>query len=203
MSFVPKSEETRKAIIKATAGIFNKKGYVGTYVSDLLKATNLTKGGIYGNFENKEDIAHAAFDYNVANIRAARKTKVDAATTWQAKLLVHIDIFSSRSEIKFPEGGCPLGNTALEADDTDEVLRKKVAGAFKEWENDLIEIMQQGIAAGEFKKDTNVESIARQLITISEGAIMLGQVHRSHDYLDGMLEVAKGVVASIINNKKR
>ena len=68
-----KTERTRQHIISETAPIFNKKGYAGTSISDLTKATKLTSGSIYGNFANKEEVAVAAFDYNLARLRNIRK----------------------------------------------------------------------------------------------------------------------------------
>ncbi len=54
-----KAERTRKFIVERTAPIFNMKGYSGTSLTDLTAATGLTKGSIYGNFENKDDVAIA------------------------------------------------------------------------------------------------------------------------------------------------
>jgi len=58
-------ENTAEFILSRTAPIFNKNGYVGTSLSDLTKATGLTKGAIYGNFLNKEDLALKAFQWNL------------------------------------------------------------------------------------------------------------------------------------------
>ena len=52
-----RSEKTKQLIIEKTASIFNKKGYTGTYLSDLTNATGLTKGSIYGNFKDKIEVA--------------------------------------------------------------------------------------------------------------------------------------------------
>ena len=59
-----KAERTTAYIIETVAPVFNKHGYVGTSMSDLTEATNLTKGALYGNFENKEALALAAFEFN-------------------------------------------------------------------------------------------------------------------------------------------
>ena len=59
-----KAERTTAFIIETVAPIFNKHGYIGTSMSDLTEATGLTKGALYGNFENKEALALAAFEYN-------------------------------------------------------------------------------------------------------------------------------------------
>ena len=59
-----KAERTSAFIIETVAPVFNKHGYVGTSMSDLTEATGLTKGALYGNFENKEALALSAFEYN-------------------------------------------------------------------------------------------------------------------------------------------
>jgi len=68
-----KSDRTRALIVEKSASLFNRKGFHGTSLSDIMEATGLTKGGIYGNFKReglnkkgvKEEIALAAFEYNV------------------------------------------------------------------------------------------------------------------------------------------
>ena len=65
-----KAERTRQFIIETTAPIFNSKGYEGTSISDITAATGLTKGSVYGNFKDKNELAAAVFDYNLEKIRS-------------------------------------------------------------------------------------------------------------------------------------
>jgi AcrR family transcriptional regulator len=44
--------------------LFNTKGYNSTSLSDITQATGLTKGSIYGNFENKDQVAIEVYKYN-------------------------------------------------------------------------------------------------------------------------------------------
>ena len=53
---------TRKSIIEESLRLFCVKGYYNTSVSDILSATGLTKGGLYGHFASKEDIWYAVYD---------------------------------------------------------------------------------------------------------------------------------------------
>ena len=50
-----KGEQTRQRIVKEAAPIFNRRGYEGSSLSDLMKATGLKKGGIYRHFSSKEE----------------------------------------------------------------------------------------------------------------------------------------------------
>ena len=63
-----KGERTRQFIIESATPVFNRKGYVGTSMSDITKATGLTKGAIYGNFENKEELALEAFNFSFRRV---------------------------------------------------------------------------------------------------------------------------------------
>jgi TetR/AcrR family transcriptional regulator, transcriptional repressor for nem operon len=58
-----KGEQTRHAIIRKAAPIFNQKGYEDAALPDLMEATGLEKGGIYLHFDNKQQFAAEAFDY--------------------------------------------------------------------------------------------------------------------------------------------
>src|SRR5258708_14801797 len=60
---VRKGDQTRQEIIRKAAPIFNQKGYSGTALSDLMRATGLEKGGIYRHFESKQELPRDAFDH--------------------------------------------------------------------------------------------------------------------------------------------
>jgi len=57
-----KGEQTRRKIIEKSLQLFSVKGYYNTSISDILDATGLTKGGLYGHFPSKEDIWYAVYD---------------------------------------------------------------------------------------------------------------------------------------------
>jgi len=61
-----KGLETKQKIVTQSLHLFSVKGYYNTSINDILKATGLTKGGLYGHFQNKEEIWYAAYDQAVA-----------------------------------------------------------------------------------------------------------------------------------------
>ena len=86
MTCMKKSEKTRKLIVEKSASLFNQKGFAGTSIKDIMDATGLTKGGIYGNFKKeggdkkgvKEEIALATFQHavKVVNEEVRKRTFV-------------------------------------------------------------------------------------------------------------------------------
>jgi AcrR family transcriptional regulator len=57
-----KGTQTRQNIITKALQLFCVKGYYNTSINDILKATGLTKGGLYGHFAGKEALWYAVYD---------------------------------------------------------------------------------------------------------------------------------------------
>jgi len=62
---VTKGIQTKQKIINKSLQLFSVKGYYNTSINDILEATGLTKGGLYGHFKSKEDIWYAVYDQAV------------------------------------------------------------------------------------------------------------------------------------------
>ncbi|MGA0559601.1 TetR/AcrR family transcriptional regulator [Larkinella sp. VNQ87] len=197
MKFTPRSETTRQFIIETTAGIFNKKGYAGTSLSDLTEATRLTKGSIYGNFENKDDVALAVFNFNAERRANIIQERLGKAASHRDKLLAFIDLFSSAEIHVFPEGGCPLLNAGTEADDTHEPLRQRVAEELLETQRELAALIQQGITAREFRAEADPEQVATTILALIQGGIFIARTTRKPLHLDAVLETARKLVREI------
>jgi AcrR family transcriptional regulator len=191
-----KAERTRQFIIESTAVVFNKKGYAGTSLADLTEATGLTKGSIYGNFENKEDVALAVFDYNACRTADLIDQRMARANTFYDKLMVYTKVYSS--ETLAERGGCAILNTAVEADDTNDLLKNKAAKAVLKWKKKITDLIEGGIAAGEFKADVNVSQTAISIVALIEGGIMIGKVTGIHTNLEQVLKT----VELLINQMK-
>lgn len=178
-----KAEQTRQRIIEQSAPIFNKNGYAGTALSDIQKATGLTKGGIYGNFSGKDEIAISAFEYNKEhlfnNLHEHISRKSSAVDKLHTFFKVHGVVISEF------DGGCPILNTVIEADDTHPELNKRAKAAVLIWINYLKNIIRNGIEEGEIRENVNPERYARMFISMVEGAVFMGKLTESPEaYLD-------------------
>ena len=193
-----KSERTRQFIIEKTAPVFNAKGYAGTSMNDLINATGLTKGSIYGNFQNKDEVAIAAFDYNFGNITALIKSRIQAKDSAIDKLLVYPQTHRNILKIPFLKAGCPVLNTSVDADDTHPVLKERAINALKLWRMSVEKIINYGIQTKEIKKNTNATEFAAILISLTEGAVMQAKVtgkptelNITMDFLEKMIKDLK------------
>lgn len=189
-----KAERTRQFIIEKTAPVFNAKGYAGTSLNDIVEATGLTKGSVYGNFGNKDEVALAVFDYNFGRISAYIRERVHARDTAIGKLLVYPEVYRDFLKIGFLKAGCPVLNTATEADDTHPALREKAVNALKTWRYYLEKIVARGIADKELKASAKPAEVASLVMTLIEGAVMIAKVtgktaelHVAMDHLEKII----------------
>jgi AcrR family transcriptional regulator len=171
-----KAADTKQFIVEKTAPVFNTKGYAGTSMNDIMNATGLSKGCIYGNFENKDDVALAAFDYNHNRVTAYIRGKILATANSIERLLVYPDTYRNYLKIPFLRSGCPILNTSTEADDTHPLLRERASSALSFWKKSLENQIKRGIARNEIKAGTNPTGFAVIMISIIEGAFMQAKV---------------------------
>jgi len=194
---VSKSDRTRQFIIETSSGIFNTKGFAGTSMTDLTEATGLTKGSIYGNFSNKEEVALAVFDHNHEKVNKLVSRKMDQAQTCYDKLMVYVRVYDQYTRSGFPQGGCPILNTAVESDDTNSLLKDRAAKAVNRWKKRIVDLLAAGIENGEFKADFDQSQMALSIIALIEGGMMISRVTNSQVNLDKVLKTVEGLLNGV------
>lgn len=171
-----KAEKTRQLIIEQTAPLFNKKGYVGTSLLDITEATGLTKGSIYGNFESKNEVAIAAYQYNANTLRKKIAEAIASKHSATEKLIAFTQFYRANWKNLSTKGGCPLLNAAVEADDNLPFLKKTVQDSFAAWADSLRVTIETGERDKEFKDGINALEYANTFIILVEGGILLSKI---------------------------
>jgi AcrR family transcriptional regulator len=194
---VNKAECTRQLIVERTAPPFNTKGYAGTSVTDMADATGLTKGSVYGNFANKEEVALAAFEHNWKQVQTVVRSQMDKHSINTEKLLAMMDVHQNPPMHGFPAGGCPLLNTVVEADDTHPALQDRAAAAFQAWRKQVAGVITSGISAGEFRPDVEPERVAVTLIAPIEGTVMISGLTGNSRYRKAIAPAIKGIIQDL------
>ncbi len=178
-----KAERTTAYIIETVAPVFNKHGYVGTSMSDLTEATGLTKGAIYGNFENKEALALSAFEHNSKRLLL----KIDdlLATDGNAldKIFALTDFYKSYEVFTEDMGGCPILNTGVDAQNNNRLLAAANRETIKEIEGKIALVLENGVNGNELKLPVTPLQFAKQLFTIIQGAVAMSTMTRDRKYL--------------------
>ena len=194
-----RSEKTRQFIIESAAPIFNKKGYAGTSMADLTTATGLTKGSIYGNFKDKDDVAVHAFQHNIDLIFDFFSKELKAAGSTMDKLLAYPRGFRKIYPMILSYGGCPILNTGVEADDTHAVLRKMAVSVLAKWKKSIVALITKGIDEGDIDPPIHAPSVAEILISLMEGGSVLAKVTGEASYMRNAIDTAETMIDAMYN----
>ncbi|MBO0329648.1 TetR/AcrR family transcriptional regulator [[Muricauda] lutisoli] len=178
-----KAERTTAYIIETVAPIFNKFGYVGTSMSDLTEATGLTKGAIYGNFENKEALALSAFEHNRNILLEAIDNKLEIGLEALDKLFSLLNFYKQYDVFTLPMGGCPLLNVGVDAQGNNKLLAAAVKETIKEIEGKIALVLENGANKEEIKLPVPPLQFAKQMFTMIQGAVAMSTMTQDRKYL--------------------
>lgn len=192
-----KSDRTRQYIIEQTAPIFNKKGFDGTSLQDMVAATSLTKGALYGNFADKSEIAMEAFRYSVRRVKSMVRKKLEAVGTNRGQLEALLDFYAEYVFKPPVPGGCPMLNAAIECDDHRKSMRRAVGKELSDTIDFISGLLKKGIRAGEFRPGINTRELAYIFFCSVEGALMFSRVGRSAEAMDVVVRHCKKIITNI------
>ena len=189
-----KSDRTRQFIVEKAAPLFNQKGVAGTSISDIMAATRLAKGGIYGNFASKEEIAVAAFDHIVDIIRQRVKAVTAPEITMRGKLNAILEFYREYPAKPPMKGGCAMINFGAEADDTNALMKKRVGETIMSFQQSAERLVLRGIQNGEFRKDCDAGIFAVKMYVMIEGAIMVSRIQGNSRQMSLIIDLLKAEV---------
>lgn len=182
-----KGDLTKEHIVAEAAPIFNRSGFAGTSLSELMAATGLQKGGIYRHFKSKEELAAAAFDHAWRRAWNARWSGIDETAPAISRLRQFVANFvDNRAELV--PGGCPVLNTAVDSDDGNLALRNRARKALARWIKRIEDTVSAGIADGDIRSDVDPRLAATLLVATLEGALMISRLQRSNLALEQVRE---------------
>ncbi|MEL6918209.1 MAG: TetR/AcrR family transcriptional regulator [Bacteroidota bacterium] len=178
-----KAERTTAYIIETVAPIFNKHGYVGTSMSDLTEATGLTKGALYGNFENKEALALKAFERNSTLLLEKIDDLLGVSGTALDKLFSLTNFYRNYHEFTLDIGGCPVLNVGVDAQHNNALLAAAAKETVKIIEGKIALVLENGVNNNELRLPVTPLQFAKQLYTMVQGAISMATVTGDRKYL--------------------
>src|SRR5947209_14444328 len=172
-----KGEQTREMILAQAAQLFNRQGYFGSSLADIMHETGLEKGGIYNHFKSKEQLALEAFDYTLAVLQRAMRQGLAGKKHAVDRLLVMLSYFQELAEDPPIAGGCPILNTAIESDDAHPVLRERAREAMDGLRATIERIVTRGVERQVLRADVDADDCDTLCIVMLEGALLLSKLY--------------------------
>ena len=178
-----KSEKTKAFIIETVAPIFNKNGYSAMSLSKITKATGLTKGAIYGHFENKEEVAIAAFQFSVRKVLQDLNTHVNKGKTPLEQLKRVATFYKNYYEYNLNLGGCPILNTGVDANNHNSLIIAKVRSYNERILDRFVNLIESCKAANQIKLTIDSVLYAKRFFAMIEGAVFMSYIMGDKSYM--------------------
>ncbi|MGA2150625.1 MAG: TetR/AcrR family transcriptional regulator [Geobacteraceae bacterium] len=185
-----KGDITREKILEAARYLFNTKGFGATSINDLVDASGLQKGSICFHFPGKDAIG-------LTVLEEARNSFMDFladSLTGDSPGLCLENFFGNVMEKHLATGfvgGCIFGNTALEMGDSDKRYAEIIDQVFDQWIGKIEKIVVAAQEKGELRNDIPGNALARNIVAVIEGGIMMSRVKKDEVPLRECLEVLR------------
>ena len=150
-------EEVRKQIVRSARRLFNRHGFDGVSVDQIMADAGLTRGGFYSYFESKSDLyaeALACFFTDPEWNNSWEGVDIDLTAEDSAAQVVRA--YLSRQHFEDVENSCPM--VALPSD----VARsgKSAKQAFEKVFQAMVGILERGLAPGGHRNRVTAQAIA-------------------------------------------
>lgn len=171
-----KSQKTAKRILDAVLKLFVKKGFHGTTISDISKATKLTEGGIYFHFKNKDDFLKKILAEYESNYLDKMIKEVESQKGKAIDKMAHLLRYSQNFVPKNRELCLCLPNLATELCSIKRYERD-IRRIYDKHTNFIINLLEEGKRDGSFR-DINSPIVALHLIGSTEGNLLMWNMYR-------------------------
>lgn len=182
------AEFNRADVLEKAMQTFWLKGYTATSVTDLVKATGLKPGSLYGAFHSKRGLFMEVIDtYAAISLNRVE----DCITGSQSPLDAVWRLFDSIGNTLCSDTdgkGCLLVNTLLELASEDEQVRQTITGYLAEVEALLSKQLAAAQQQQQIAADANPETIAKFLMTGIWGLRVLSSTRPAQDQYQQIIQ---------------
>jgi len=179
---VPRPREFDEAgVVAAVRQEFWDKGYAATSLDDLMRASGLGKGSLYGAFGDKRSLfLRVLRDYDEANDRMLRER---LAAAKRGVDFVRDFVRGPGSDVTGARRGCLLANTTAELAMSMPDVAAEARRSYEATTRVLTEALDRAQREGDVDPDADVEELARAVLAAQLGIVALGRTGMDLDEL--------------------
>ena len=193
----PETQAARKAhILTAALTCFARTGYHQTTIDDIAAEAGLSKGSIYVHFESKKELFLAIFDWMVDETRFMQDLTMAGKTCYERLVGMIDDMIRSVASPEFRAMSPLVLDTWLQ-NLNDPDINAMISGKYVQYAEPLIQLIEEGIAAGEFKP-VDSSALAGILIAIFDGLMVQTMVDSMAVNWTGIAETLNTLVTGLL-----
>jgi TetR/AcrR family transcriptional regulator, transcriptional repressor for nem operon len=170
----PRSFDTEAAVERAM-GVFWSRGYHGTALPDLLRATKLSRGSLYAAFGDKHSLFLLSLDRYIADALARIDVELAPPREPIDGLRAYLAGYVERTSGANGRRGCLLVATAMELAGQDVEVTRRVAGFFKAMETKVADALSRAKTASQLADGVEPSTAGRILVCFVEGLRVVGK----------------------------
>jgi TetR/AcrR family transcriptional repressor of nem operon len=190
----PKEFDPDEALDKAMQ-VFWHKGYEATSIEDLLAAMNLNRGSLYDTFGDKRELFLKAMDRYCAGGAVGSRLSILNQPGPAIPLIRRFIGSMLEFGLSDPQRrGCLIANTIMELAPHEKDIAKKVAGRLQMLEEAFFTLLTRAKQEGELANGKDPRALARVLVTMMQGTIVMIKAGASADAVKQTAETALSIL---------
>lgn len=189
-----KREFSEEKVADAAIEIFMSKGYRATSIQDVVAATDIGPGSLYGAFGSKSGLFQAVLDRYDATSPVLRVVeRAESAPPRQTIVDLLEDIADGRPSLDRPRG-CLITNSAAELAGSNAAMAARVQRSLRRLEDALCRLVERGQQNGEFANTRPAREVAHYLVTVIQGLQVMTKVETDRNALHAVVGTALSVL---------
>ncbi|NNC02605.1 TetR/AcrR family transcriptional regulator [Corallococcus exiguus] len=175
-------------VLRAVRDQFWTKGYAATSMDDLMQATGLGKGSLYGAFGDKHQLFLKVFDtYCVGSVESVKKTLEgpDAGALERLRQYM-LGVATAPANRR----GCLLARGTSELAAQDAHVADRALETFRGLEAAFVRCLEQARAHGDLAAHADPQRLGAMLLAVFRGLEAVGKAGMDEASLRGMVETA-------------
>ena len=176
------------AALAAAVDVFSSKGYSETSMEDIVRATGVSRYGLYGTFGNKRELFEQALDRYAEGMGKQlylRLLEPDASLADIRRIFDERVLDISRTD---EDKGCLFVHTAMELAPQDAELKAVLKKFMKRMSRAFSVGLESAQARGEVRVDVDVRAAGELLTSTMFGLAVLGRTGYAKETLDSIVD---------------
>lgn len=199
-----KGRKTRSMIIDKSLQLFSVKGFHHTSISDIMKETKLTKGGLYAHFKNKDHIWYSCYEKAVAMWREVIFKDMHAIANPYERLVLLVDrhLLDYVGNNIFRGGGFFL-NMLVEFSGQSEEKTEHVLNGFTRYSEMIESWIDESKGKGLIKENVDSKEVGSFIVSTFYGTTVIYTASKNREILHQTIGQLRTFLESLQVNQER
>jgi len=182
----------RDEVLGRAMTLFWTRGYGATSIHELVEATGVNRGSLYGTFGDKKGTFLAAVDHYLVTVGRSLAEELLDPDPRRAIERMFDSIIRRNSNPRFPRG-CLITNTALECPTSGDAITRKIAHAIGQQESAIYRVLRRAQAEGSLSSTRDARALARFFLGVAQGLNVVNKAVADPEMLKDIVKTAMKV----------